>query len=163
MQVREGTSSAVAVAAVAPLYRDECTGSEWQGRGLKPAWLRAKVAQGRALDDFLVPGGHQVGLLQVWWTPQIPMQPFSVSVASVAEGVRLLDVLAMYDLFQLEHRIKPDFANTGGLRRWCADSDGEGNPGWEDWYDEVSGIDDPREWLQQLAGSEATRSVGGKG
>ena len=89
---------------------------------------------------------HAVGDLQVWWIPQVPMEPFTVPVASVAEAVKLLDVLADYDLFQLKHRIKPDFCNAGGLRRWCADG-GDGEPDWEDWYDEETGEDDPAAWL----------------
>lgn len=145
------TGASAAVAAGAPLYRDSTTGSEWQGSGLKPAWLRAKLRSGSKAEDFLVDGGHPIGLLQVWWVPQVPMAEFSVEVASVEEGVKLLDVLAMYDLFQLAHNIKPDFANTGGLRRWCADFDGEGRAGWEGWYDEETGEDDPRAWLAAKA------------
>lgn len=83
------------------------------------------------------------GDLEVWWIPQVPMQPFTVPVCSVEEGAKVLTVLADYDLFQYHHRVKPDYANTGGLRRWCRDADGEGTPGWEDWYDETSGVDDP--------------------
>ncbi len=79
---------------------------------------------------------HKIGDLQIWWIPQIPMQPFTVPVSTVAEGVKILDVLAKYDLFQLKYRIKPDYCNAGGLHRWCADCDGDGTPGWEDWYDE---------------------------
>lgn len=90
----------------------------------------------------------KVGDLNVWWIPQIGMSnEFDVDVASVAEGVKIMNVLANYDLFQLEYNIKPDFSNIGGLRRWCDDSDGEGVPGWESWYDEETGADDPEEWL----------------
>ena len=67
--------------------------------------------------------------LRVWWIPQIPMEPFYVSVNTVAEGVLILRTLAQYDLFQLEHHIKPDYANTGGL---CVLENGE----WFDWVDE---------------------------
>lgn len=58
-----------------------------------------------------------------------------------------MNTLAAYDIFQFENRVKPDFCNAGGLRRWCDDSDGEGAPGWEDWYDEETGEDDPEAWL----------------
>ena len=90
---------------------------------------------------------YAIGDLQVWWIQQIPMEAFTVDVSNVAEGVKILHVLAQYDLFQYEHRVKPDYCNTGGLRRWCADSDGEGTPGWEDWYDDATGEDDPVLWL----------------
>jgi DNA-binding protein H-NS len=35
-------------------YRDSATGSTWSGRGLQPKWLRAALATGRSLSDFLV-------------------------------------------------------------------------------------------------------------
>lgn len=90
---------------------------------------------------------NKVGDLQVWWVPQVPMKSFSVDVDSVEMGVKVMDVLADYDLFQYRNKIKPDYCNAGGLRQWCADSDGEGTPGWEDWYDEATGEDDPKVWL----------------
>lgn len=75
------------------------------------------------------------------------MKAFEVDVSTVAEGVKLLDVLADYDRFQFENNVKPDYCNVGGLRRWCADN-GDGVPGWEDWYDEETGEDDPAAWLE---------------
>jgi hypothetical protein len=83
---------------------------------------------------------RKIGDLQVWWIPQIPMNAFTVDVPTVEEGGRLLRVLADYDLFQFENRIKPDYSNIGGLRQWCKD-DGEGKPGWEDWSDPETGDD----------------------
>lgn len=87
---------------------------------------------------------RKVGDLQVWWIPQVPGKPFEVEVDSVEMGAKIMDVLADYDDFQFKNRIKPDYANAGGLRRWCEDN-GDGVPGWEDWYDEETGMDDPRE------------------
>jgi hypothetical protein len=66
---------------------------------------------------------------RVWWTPQIPMKPFEVEVGSYAEGKRLEDILGQYDLFQLEHNIKPDYANAGGTS-YCHPELTEG-----EWYD----------------------------
>ena len=40
------------------------------------------------------------------------------------------------------------YPNAGGLRRWCTDN-GDGIPGWEDWYDEATGEDGPITWVQQ--------------
>jgi hypothetical protein len=87
------------------------------------------------------------GDLKVWWIPQVPMKSFDVTVASVEEGAKILEVLANYDLFQLENNIKPDYCNAGGLAEWTED-DGEGKPGWVDWYDEETGTDDPDEYLE---------------
>jgi len=35
-------------------YRDPASGNAWSGRGLKPKWLQAALAQGRQLSDFAV-------------------------------------------------------------------------------------------------------------
>jgi hypothetical protein len=86
--------------------------------------------------------------LQVWWIPQIPMDSFRVEVDSVAEGVKIMQVLADYDSFQFDNNIKPDYSNAGGLNQWSENCDGEGAPGWEDWYDEESGEDEPDVWLE---------------
>lgn len=41
-------------AKVPPKYRDPATGATWSGRGLKPRWLEAALAAGRALSDFAI-------------------------------------------------------------------------------------------------------------
>jgi hypothetical protein len=82
-----------------------------------------------------------LGDLRVWWIPQVPMAAFHVPVASLREAKLILDTLARYDLFQLEHRVKPDFCNAGGLQVYEP-----GYPGgeWCEWSDEQTGysIDD---------------------
>lgn len=78
--------------------------------------------------------------LKVWWKPQIPMKSFEVEVSSVEEGAKLLRVLADYDAFQFDNRIKPDYCNAGGLVQ--LDDDGE----WTDWYDDETGEDDPAKY-----------------
>lgn len=87
--------------------------------------------------------------LQVWWIPQVPGHPFHVPVGSVQEAVRIMDLLAQYDQFQLDNHIKGDYCNAGGLNMWVDDCDGEGHPGWCSWYDEETGIDDPHEYLRE--------------
>lgn len=89
---------------------------------------------------------RKIGDLQVWWIPQVPMKPFEVSVSSVAEAAKILEVLANYDAFQFEHNIKPDYSNAGGLCVWYCDSEDE--YGWTDWYDEETGEDDPIEFVR---------------
>jgi len=69
------------------------------------------------------------GSLRVWWIPQVPGQRFFTPVADLAQAKLLLTTLARYDLFQLEHKIKPDYANVGGLEVF---EDGE----WIEWNDE---------------------------
>lgn len=64
--------------------------------------------------------------LRVWWNPQIPGDSFHYSVSSIKDGKLLLEVLALYDLFQLAHNIKPDYSNAGGVSwRHPTVSDGE--------------------------------------
>lgn len=73
--------------------------------------------------------------LQVWWIPQVPGKPFKVDVESVAQAKFLLNVLADYDLFQFENRIKPDYSNAGGLNEFDPDDDHDGPEGsWTTWY-----------------------------
>jgi len=70
------------------------------------------------------------GDLRFWWIPQIPGKAFEVRVATIAEGRKLEEIFADYDLFQLEQHVKPDYSNMGGVARW--ESDGSGG---FDWFD----------------------------
>lgn len=79
---------------------------------------------------------------KVWWIPQVPMKAFEVPVASRAEGKRLCDVLADYDAFQFDNKIKPDYCNMGGVVfRLEGLTDGE-------WWDVP---DDKDEWADYVA------------
>ena len=69
------------------------------------------------------------GALRVWHIPQVPGKGFRVPVKSPAEAKFVLDILAAYDGFQFENRIKPDYCNAGGLEVY---ENGE----WTDWYSE---------------------------
>lgn len=84
--------------------------------------------------------------LRVWWIPQIPMKPFYVDVNTLEEGVKIMNVLAHYDLFQYENRVKGDYANTGGIQEFDT-TENE----WVDWYDEETGEDNPEEYLANKA------------
>jgi DNA-binding protein H-NS len=46
--------SALAGVKVAPKYRDPVTGATWTGRGMKPRWLAAAIAAGKAQESFAV-------------------------------------------------------------------------------------------------------------
>ncbi len=43
-----------ATAKVAAKFHNAATGDTWSGRGLKPKWLTAALASGRALSEFAV-------------------------------------------------------------------------------------------------------------
>lgn len=80
--------------------------------------------------------------MKVWWVPRVPMTTaFEVEVSSVDEGAKLLNVLGLYDAFQYENRIKPDYCNAGGLE--MLDDEGE----WVEWYDDETGEDDPQAFV----------------
>ncbi len=87
----------------------------------------------------------QIGALRVWHIPQVPGKPFHVYVDTPQEAQRVLSVLANYDLFQFENRIKPDYCNASGLERLEPD-DGDGNPEWCEWHDDETG-DSIDEWV----------------
>ena len=39
---------------VAAKYRNKATGDTWSGRGLQPKWLKAAMASGAKLTDFVI-------------------------------------------------------------------------------------------------------------
>lgn len=51
---RIGPGTTGTVSRVAPKYRDPVGGGTWTGRGLKPKWLQAALAEGKTLADFLI-------------------------------------------------------------------------------------------------------------
>ena len=67
--------------------------------------------------------------LRVWWVPQVPMKSFYVPVDTPEEGKKVMDILAAYDAFQLQNRVKPDYCNIGGLQMYDPET-----KDWEDWY-----------------------------
>jgi hypothetical protein len=75
------------------------------------------------------------GDLRIWWVPQVPMKAFRVNVPDIKTAKLMLDAFAQYDLFQLAHKVKPDFCNAGGLECFSQDGDNE----WCEWYDEETG------------------------
>jgi hypothetical protein len=86
------------------------------------------------------------GDLRVWWIPQVPMRAFHVPVKTIAEAKLILNTLADYDLFQWKNKVKPDYANAGGLEVYSDDIDGNGMTGWEEWYnkdaDDIDNVDE---------------------
>lgn len=57
----------------------------------------------------------QDGSMRVWHIPQVPGKPFYVEVATPIDAKRIIKILAEYDLFQYENKIKPDYASASGL------------------------------------------------
>lgn len=69
------------------------------------------------------------GDLRVWWQPQVLITSYYAYVYNIEQAVFALKLLAEYDLFQLENKVKSDYANVGGLEVY---SNGE----WIDWVDD---------------------------
>lgn len=73
---------------------------------------------------------NNMSKLRVWHIPQVGCgATFYIPVTTLEEGKKVMDILAAYDLFQLENNIKPDFANMNGLQIF-----NEEEQEWEDWY-----------------------------
>jgi hypothetical protein len=79
-------------------------------------------------QDVNKPEVIKEGQLRVWHIPQVPMHAFRVYVETPKEARKILEILAIYDLFQLEYKIKPDYSNGQGLEVF---ENGE----WTDWCD----------------------------
>ena len=47
-------SSLASDSKVAPKYRNPVTGDTWTGRGLKPKWVQAAIANGKTMDDLKI-------------------------------------------------------------------------------------------------------------
>lgn len=57
--------------------------------------------------------------LKVWHIPQVGYPAtFKYEVSNVVEGWIVLDLLAKYDQFQLDNKIKGDYASCQGLSKW---------------------------------------------
>jgi hypothetical protein len=81
--------------------------------------------------------------VKFWWIPQVPGKAFEKIVPSVSTGRLLEQAFADYDLFQLEHNIKPDFSNTGGIVvRHPKLTDGE-------WWDLPSSADELDDMIEE--------------
>lgn len=86
--------------------------------------------------------------LKVWWVPQLGVvEPFYVNVNSVEEAVKIIEVLADYDLFQYNHNVKPDYCNAGDILLWD-----ESEQEWIDWEIEIDGkwFDDPKKYIEYI-------------
>lgn len=64
---------------------------------------------------------------KIWYIHQVPSEPFERDVPDAATGQLILDTIYALALFQFEHNMIPDYANTGGVV--YLDEDGE----WSDY------------------------------
>ncbi|MEU0871631.1 hypothetical protein [Nocardia brasiliensis] len=77
-----------------------------------------------------------VGDLKVWYIPQLGSGlKFEYSVPDLATGAAVLDALGKFALYEFRNRIKPDYADAGGVVRyedlgygefaWCGIDEGD--------------------------------------
>jgi len=83
--------------------------------------------------------------LRVVHFPQVPCKPFYVEVGDLQQAKKIIDVLANYDLFQFDNRIKPDYCNMTVLEQWDEDEQE-----WLSWCDEETGIDDVDDYFEHI-------------
>ena len=86
---------------------------------------------------------EKVGDLRIWHIPQVPGKAFYVPVKQASDAPAILKALALYDLFQFQNNIKPDYCNAQGLEVYVEDAsfgDEDGVPGWVEW-DHEGGYD----------------------
>ena len=64
------------------------------------------------------------GTLRVWYIPQVPMGPFHWTVPDLVTGREVINALYKFSYFEYKNRVKPDYADAGGIERfedgeWC--------------------------------------------
>lgn len=82
--------------------------------------------------------------LRVSHFPQVPCKAFEVEVSSLEEAKKISDLLADYDYFQFENRIKPDYSNITVIEEYSPVD------GWVSWCDEETGIEDIDEYFEYI-------------
>lgn len=75
--------------------------------------------------------------------PASPDESIPCRCGNARRSVKVLDILADYDMFQFENRVKPDYCNAQGLEEWDEQEDG-----WCEWYSE-DGLD-IKEYREQM-------------
>lgn len=81
------------------------------------------------------PDNPTVGDLLVWHNPQVgQVAGLYVPVANLEEAQKVRDLLATYDLWQFENRIKGDYASASGLITFEGIHP-EADPNDDGWYE----------------------------
>lgn len=108
--------------------------------------LKDKLYNSNYIEQYYKIKGVAKLKLRVSHYPQIPCKPFVISVESLKEAKKIFDVLADYDLFQFNNKIKPDYANATVLEYWD-----EEEQEWLSWCDEETDIDNLDEYFEHMA------------
>ena len=82
------------------------------GKKLEINWFEVTMFQGQKCIEFNLKSLNNK--LRVWWIPQVgSSNRFYIPVKSVEEGKKVMDLLAAYDMFQLQNNIK-EFKQANG-------------------------------------------------
>ena len=79
--------------------------------------------------------------LRVLHYPQVPCKPFIVEVKDEEQALFIGETLANQHLFLFDNNMIPDYSNVITVEMWEENSDGEGTPGWVDYYNEEEGME----------------------
>lgn len=79
--------------------------------------------------------------LRVVHFPQIPCDPFVVEVKDEEQAYLIEQTLANQHLFLYKNNMIPDYSNIILVEMWDENSDGDGNPGWRDYYNEEENLE----------------------
>ena len=55
---------------------------------------------------------------KAWYIPQVPMKAFEVETHTAAEAQAALDLITAFSIFEFENKVKPDYADAGGIVLW---------------------------------------------
>lgn len=94
--------------------------------------------------------GPKTSEFKVWHIPQIPGRAFVIEADTLEEARRFQDVLAFYDLFQLQENIKPDYSNVSGIMEWNDLDGGEYRDIDEDELEQAAPSREDMPWYQHL-------------
>ena len=93
--------------------------------------------------------------LRVVHFPQVGSckESFKVEVKDEEQAFLIINTLANQHLWLEKNRIIPDYSNVIFVEMWDENSDGEGNAGWVDYYNEEEYMDwsEVEEYFNSLA------------
>lgn len=79
--------------------------------------------------------------LRVCHFPQVPCEPFIIEVKNEEHANVIINALANQHFFLYSNGYINDYSNTIIVEMWDEDSDGEGNAGWVDYWNDEEGMD----------------------
>lgn len=57
-------------------------------------------------------------MFKVWYIPQVPMKAFEHVVDDLKTAENVLSAIYEFSAFEYENKVKPDYADMGGIAEW---------------------------------------------